>query len=423
MSVPNGFLFDQNSGLYYKDEMTVDQNNAPIRLVTWYDPNTDTYNPVAYPVDSTQNFPQNSVTQNYQQNYADNGLQADTANQKPLKKGKGGLIAIIASSSAFVVLVVLGIVGWQMGWFNALFSSGDSAVIPENSPTPTASNATPAPTSQATPSPAPPTISPTQPFSATINIDNVEIYQYLESDYEIDILDIYIPDLLNSYPKSLPDVGVGDLMYSWEVYFGDSYAVSLYYICEEVDSTEEIDVYDMSAAFWENTSTGWTSLHFLDFWAGDNYISFYDVILPENPHLVFTEYTSLFTYIQLGTNSESRDIPVESGGYTAESSDHLGTFYSYTDNIPVLEYTPYIELYADGTYYMYLNLGDGMADGTGTYTYAPETRDGYMYFKGYDEEIYFYFEDDFDTLIFTAQSNYGLMNYEHHGTYGAFFRD
>ncbi len=440
MAIPNDFLFDQSSGLYYKDEMTVDQNNVPIRLVTWYDPNTDTYNPVAYPVENTantqgaeqepQNYQQDPTTQdvgNNQQTYTNNSYYSENPNsgQEPPKKGKGGLIAIIASSSCAVVIAVLAIVGWQLGWFNSFFGGGDNVVSPDSTATPMLTS-TPAPTAlaQATPTPIPPTATPApepEPLSTSINIDEVEIFQYLDSSTDLDMLDIFIPDLLSAYPKSLPGVEAGDLMYSWEFYFGNYCAVSLYYVCEETNSTDEILISDMTAAFWENTADGWVSIYTPEFWAGAGNITFYDLDLPPEPQLLFTEYESIYTYIQLGTDTVDRDIPIVSEG--GETDYHLGTYYSYTELILDAQYIPYIELYDDGTCYVMLNMGNGMSGGECTYTYYPETLDGYIYFPGTDEEVYFFFIDGFNTLIFDRVENFGILNWEYYEGYSAFFKE
>ncbi len=414
MSAPNDFIFDPNSGLYYKDEMTVDQNGTPIRLVTWYDPNTDTYNPVAYPVEQPN-------TQ-----YVDNGAQYQNQptyeqNATPPKKGKGGLIAIIVSASSLVVIAVLGIIGWQMGWFDSLFApNGGDSVIPSVTASPMPTDE-PMPTQEPSPT-SEPTSTPQMDFY--VDMDGAQIYYELDDEHTATWVDLYLPTLDEMYPKSLPGAEVGEVMYSFEVWINEYYAVALTYVCEETDSTEYISLYDMTAYLLQIEDSGgtWEVAEELEFDIYDTTITFWDVWLDYASIHTFTSEEGAIALVQMGDFIDNRNIaPDISGLSNVSSEEHLGSFYSYTDDIPP-EYTPYIELYDDGTYYMRLNLGDQMAEGSGTYEYYPESSDGFINFEGTGEDVYFYFIDDYDTLVFTGEQ-YGLMNYDYASPDGAFFRE
>ncbi len=113
--IPEGFIYDHNSGLYYKDEIVTGHDNRPVRLVTWYDPNTGQFNPVYYEIkeEAPPVKPQNTVSK---------------------KSGNGKTIALIVSSICLIALVTVGVVGFQMGWFNTFLSGENTAVLPENIP-------------------------------------------------------------------------------------------------------------------------------------------------------------------------------------------------------------------------------------------------------------------------------------------------
>ncbi len=146
--IPEGFIHDPSSGLYFKDETVTGQDGRPVRLVTWYDPTTGQFNPVYYEI-KEETAPVKTQTQ-------------DTQKQK----SKGALIAIIASSVCVVSLAVVGVIGFQMGWFNA---SPSAQSIPVSTPN---SNleATPAPTAVVqTPAPVNPIIGETEDGKIIIN--------------------------------------------------------------------------------------------------------------------------------------------------------------------------------------------------------------------------------------------------------------
>ncbi len=85
MNIPQGFLYDQNSGLYYRETAGVDSNGQAVRVITWI-----------HPVNG----------QSFVQHYPVVTATTSTTPSKK-KKGNGCFIAILLALATSVVLAII----------------------------------------------------------------------------------------------------------------------------------------------------------------------------------------------------------------------------------------------------------------------------------------------------------------------------
>ena len=56
-SIPNGYVLDPNTGLYYSQVIAYDAKNTPMQVVTWFNADTGEYKQQVYPIVNTGNVP------------------------------------------------------------------------------------------------------------------------------------------------------------------------------------------------------------------------------------------------------------------------------------------------------------------------------------------------------------------------------
>ncbi len=99
--IPEGFVYDENSGLYYQECQELDsQTNLPVRVITWFYPQTGQYERVVYPIE-VEEMPAAQV-----------GYATGNAPDAPKNWKKIGVIALAVG----LLLLSVGILCWKMGW-------------------------------------------------------------------------------------------------------------------------------------------------------------------------------------------------------------------------------------------------------------------------------------------------------------------
>ncbi len=222
--IPEGFIRDPSSGLYFKDEIVTGQDNRPVRLVTWYDPNTGQFNPVYYEIKEESPPP------------------AKPQSTTPKKSSNGKTIALIASAICVIALVTVGVFGFQLGWFNAFLGGENTAVLPDG--TPSMSQDEPMP-SEVSPSDdleeeLPPSSSQEEAIDA--NVSSLEVFvptrpfePFINNDEGLDI------ELINALGELLNvDMTITPIEYDFEMKFImnstagiDSLLMPGFYVSEE----------------------------------------------------------------------------------------------------------------------------------------------------------------------------------------------
>ncbi len=101
-SMPEGFVYDEASGLYYQDAIETDtQNGMPVRMVTWYSPQTRQYECTVYP----------AAEETVQQ-----GGQQVIAAPAPKNTRRNKKLLIIGAAASVALLTAAGVLAWTMDW-------------------------------------------------------------------------------------------------------------------------------------------------------------------------------------------------------------------------------------------------------------------------------------------------------------------
>lgn len=112
-TVPDGFAYDSTSGLYYQETREFDeQTGAPMRVITWFYPDSGRYERVPYPAEVQQYAAQQAQPQQKQK-------KAKKVKQpKPERAQKSGSkkTVIIIIIAAVLVVAALAVVAYIMEW-------------------------------------------------------------------------------------------------------------------------------------------------------------------------------------------------------------------------------------------------------------------------------------------------------------------
>lgn len=97
---PEGYLYDENSGLYYTQIIARDENGIESQVVTWFDAENGQYSQEVYPIDENTTFIDDEEIE-----YIDEYKTGH--NPKPVKGlSKGALIGIIAGGIVMFALII-----------------------------------------------------------------------------------------------------------------------------------------------------------------------------------------------------------------------------------------------------------------------------------------------------------------------------
>lgn len=97
---PEGYLYDENSGLYYTQIIAKAENGTENQVVTWFDAESGQYSQEVYPIDENTTFIDDEEIE-YIGEYKSN------SNSKPVKGlSKGALIGIIAGGIVMFALII-----------------------------------------------------------------------------------------------------------------------------------------------------------------------------------------------------------------------------------------------------------------------------------------------------------------------------
>lgn len=96
-SAPEGFAYDEASGLYYQDFLETEPGSSTLlRIVTWYSPQTGRYERTVYPAEEG--------------GYQGSGVLAAKNAERKNKK------ALVIAGAAVVLVAAAGIAAWAMDW-------------------------------------------------------------------------------------------------------------------------------------------------------------------------------------------------------------------------------------------------------------------------------------------------------------------
>lgn len=127
--IPDGFVLDPQSKLYYRSEKGVDANGALIQRVTYYDPAKKTYHPVDYPAaqtPATQGAQPLPAPPEPPPTFSGHSATLRQESYQPIAKKKA-LMPIVIAGAAVLLVAVLGICAWQFGWFSKSASPSGGA--------------------------------------------------------------------------------------------------------------------------------------------------------------------------------------------------------------------------------------------------------------------------------------------------------
>ncbi|MCR4656518.1 MAG: hypothetical protein K5770_09860 [Lachnospiraceae bacterium] len=117
---PEGYQYDDNTGLYYTQVMAADASGSSFRVVTWFNPDTGEYDQQIYPLGSEKagGFKQGISERagRLERGISEKaGTPAREISGKPLTKK--ALIPALAAAAAVITILLIG--GLKFGWFGA----------------------------------------------------------------------------------------------------------------------------------------------------------------------------------------------------------------------------------------------------------------------------------------------------------------
>ncbi len=455
MQIPDGFQFDSTTGLYYREEHSINTDTQQ-RTVTWFNPNDGSFQQVVYPLSDTQ-IP-----------LAQGAPQAGDVT--PQKKKNGCVIAIIVFLLLSFIAVITGLVlafgfgFWALDELSDVEGVDSISSIQEQTVAPRPSEE---------------------------ELQNIHIMVDAENETYANEVIFENLSLQESYPTNIPDAEEGGIMYRWDLAL-DEYTISLQYTYD--GRNNDVSPEEMKALLFLNNGSSDDLIEELNFEVLDDKVVFYDVAFLATDGFTLSGVSSYSMRIQSGkyevagtppmnmrisntSDSESAQTPaapalgtyiyelegpglfavlnfdtpqpglvmmdldfggstytveaeytvqdntveimldgglaaigwdghsqfaLDENGLTLISDGHLGvlepgetlipqggsdttqsgtssaftqgtsTFMCMDSDLPE-EYRPFIQFHSDGTFYMFINMGEGVYDSSGTYAVNEET--------------------------------------------------
>ncbi len=358
MQAPQGFQYDANTGLYYREDAVQDgQSGAWKRRVYWFDPKDGSQREILYPMSEGVLPPM--------------VVQAGTNETQPTKKRRTGCVV------AVVVLLVLGLVGaivavlLAFGFFAGagILASGDAI---------------------------------------TATLDEVVYGDAYEVDTEESEA---VPDEGDATVQELPMLGG----YYYEL--ADSGLFAYFHFNEPTEGLVTIDMdfggstYTIESAYFIEGETvtlvlddGFEAIG----WNGTSVFLLSDEGLTLMSEMPFGILDSGVTLLPVEDDSPQSD---------SEADAFAPSMYLCTDPDLPSEYRPYIEFHTDETFYMFINMGEGVYDAQGVYSIDEATGHISLVFHtingndpGENNRVADVQIMDENTLYF-ATEGFGLMGY------------
>ena len=418
MDIPQGFQLDPQSGLYYKEEYGGDAG-APVRIVTWLDPQSGTTQEVRYPAEPPQAQPLDEAEQLLepppepllvptglpeQNPYAaqqaayppeppplSHGVYDGSEIPPPLpqKKSKAVVLAVAAS---VVVLAAIGVCGWGFGWFSGQSAPVDSAVssappavsaqdVPSEAPSVAASDAVSEP--EASEEPQASQLGSIEKPELVADV-GIEVVYHSKTTADITLTNLHIQ---SGYPTKIPGAiftRKREILYDWDVSVAD-YCLSLMYLCEEDGEDKTITMSDMYALLFDLKEGGSDDIFDVECSVTENSITFHNVTFPEDRGVDFSSPETVYAVgIQEGLYSYLKEtratvMPGEAAGDAADFP-YAGNYICMSDSIPK-EYRPSIHLGSDMRFTMIINTGEGMNEAAGNFVWDIQTGMLYLNFE------------------------------------------
>jgi len=364
MNIPQGYILDSNSGLYYSE---IQADNK--RIVTWFNPEDNSYNKISYPLEEISNEPVMN---------SDNSKLPNTIPRNPKKKmgGKKKLIIII------VLILLIGGLSfsiWHFEWYhnipflNNLFSTEEEsqAVLSVSGNSLEESTEKQVSTEEES----------KREEESTLESESVLTQEKLELEVVTIKVEASAPNMANikiegiffeeTYPASEEGKEVDDLLYKWEIEMGN-YAVSLMYFCEDANDTGTITLEDMQCDLWEfdEEDNSFSAIQTLTFTAEDNQLIFEDVVISEESKIDLSTYKNyVFRYLN-GTE----EIEVKPKTSIRKQED-----FQLTSNIVD---AVYVYRNAESEEYLGVNFNHSLSMGKQFY-FSFSQGDSSSYFDGY----------------------------------------
>ena len=285
----------------------------------------------------------------------------------PEKKSK---VAIIAAAASVMVLAVIGICGWQFGWFGGQSAPVDGSISsPPTVSTPDAPSETPSDVPDASEPAVPSEDEQGTPSQNTPDIDavGVEISYISPTTADITLTNL---SLEKSYPASLPGRESNAMLYYWGVSFGD-YEVALALFSGDELGTGTLTTGDMQADVWERkTDGGYKTISQLDYTVSDHSVTFHHVVLPAESGIDFSASSvpcSILAQVGDMTSEKETQAKTQQGDGFAISDDLLGTHYRYANEQTGMEVVLELD-YESGTFQLAADLGGSTYHISGGFT-------------------------------------------------------
>lgn len=467
--IPEGFLYDENSGLYYTQFIADHEEGAACQFVTWFDADSGEYTQYTYPIESKESintqiseestygmpmeeqtsFRQNADAQllsapeepevdlsEYYINLEEGDRRSDrkmTSNRRSTKQ--------IAIAGAVLAVVILAVCAWKFQWLDKDGNAEKAEVMQE-------ADGDEAEEAQADQPMKLAAESDSQMSEEELALarqgtqypmDNIYVNIIPKNEREAEFIKIGgLSNMTGEFFNDFEADRSGHCVYEWEVELANC-SVSLSYFYEPEDS-KTITAQDMQCNLWIRDGDSSQVVDGINYDIAEDSITFYNVILPDectsDIKTIYEEKVNVNVLLG-GTSSqidiypivdfaenfpgteeyEKAMIEMEANGWTESKCQpgfaYYGTFTCFDSQLA--GYEPYIDLGPDGTFYMRMNLGDTMADATGTYTW--EEKDDIYIFLYFDDvggtipsEATAIMSSGPDTLYFET-SGFGLMGY------------
>lgn len=223
---PEGFVPDDMGNRYYRVDYVEEEDGTKAKWVTWFDAQTGNYEQTKYLAGNEQSIPNGLPRQ--QATLSNEGLyRAGTQNGETDEESseKTKMQRLILALSIVVLVAIMGIT-WQLGIFDNLpipFFKQEGDI-----------NA-----------------------GAALNSD-----AQFDCDLEVKIINpkqavirLEVPNLKSEYPSYDKSMEIGQMMYDWEVMFGD-YSVALNHTNRKENKGKQIKPEDMQSSLWKYEEEG-----------------------------------------------------------------------------------------------------------------------------------------------------------------------